>query len=317
MSKGTTLTRWARVVVVSILPPLVASAQQQSCRLRDAASPTDSVTYVLCEPASVMATTDGGATWAARDTGAKGSLRTIAFMDANRGFVAGDAGLLLATGDGGKTWQARPAGTTEHLTAISIAGESVWVAGYAGVVLHSSDGGRTWSRQTTGTALSLESIFFLDPEHGWAVGWSGTIIRTTDGGQTWALVRTPAATWSLSSVYFRDAKIGWTVGFAGQILRSRDGGVTWEAQASPAKGWLTSVIFDSSNHGWITVDRGLLVSEDGGDSWHQFPGDDQLFLTKLVRASTSLLAIGPFGALKQAGNPPGWRKLDALVPSGT
>jgi photosystem II stability/assembly factor-like uncharacterized protein len=303
-----------RLAIISLMCVSLAGAQETSCRFRDGAAPTASVAYVLCEPSTVMVTTDGGATWAARDTGAKRRLRAIAFTDVNRGFVVGDGGLLLATGDAGKTWQVRQTGTTESLTDIEFSGQSGWMSGYTGVLLHSGDGGLTWARQTTGTSQSLESIFFLDAERGWAVGWAGTILRTANGGQTWEQIRTPAASWSLSSVYFRDAKNGWAVGFAGQILRSRDGGATWDAQTSPVKSWLTCVLFDASNRGWITVDNGFLVSEDGGESWRSLAVDDRAFLSKLVRVKDSVWAIGQSQALKQADSSVAWRKIDKLLP---
>jgi photosystem II stability/assembly factor-like uncharacterized protein len=303
-----------RLAIISLMGVSLAGAQQTACRFRDGAAPTASVAYVLCEPSTVMVTTDGGATWAARATGAKTRLRAIAFTEVNRGLVAGDGGLLLATEDGGKTWQVRETGTTVSLTDIEFVGQSGWISGYTGVLIHSIDGGRTWARQTSGTSQSIESMFFLDAEHGWAVGWAGTILRTSNGGQTWQQIKTPAAEWSLSSVYFRDAKNGWAVGFAGQILRSRDGGSTWDAQTSPAKGWLTCVLFDGSNRGWITADDSFLVSEDGGESWRSVAVDKRAFLSKMVQVKGSIWALGPFQALKQGTAKMAWQKIENLVP---
>src|ERR1019366_978840 len=96
-----------RLAIVLSMSAALAGAQETSCRFRDGASPAASVAYVLCEPSTVMVTTDSGATWASRNAAAKGRLRAIAFTDVNRGLAAGDGGLLLATGDGAKTWQAR------------------------------------------------------------------------------------------------------------------------------------------------------------------------------------------------------------------
>ena len=255
-----------------------------------------------------------GATWTKNETGAKERLRAMAFLDANRGFVIGDHGLLLATEDGGKKWQARPLETKEHLMDVTFVGESGWISGFQGVLLHSADGGRTWTKQKTGTTQTLETVFFLDQDHGWTVGWAGTILLTTDGGKTWKQVRSDAATWSLTSVQFRDPQNGWMVGFAGQILRSHDGGLTWQAQASPIKSWLTSVLFDSSNRGWITYDDGFLVSEDGGESWKNVPLEGQYFLSRLLKVDQSLWVIGQSVALKQSGGLK-WTKIDSLVPN--
>jgi photosystem II stability/assembly factor-like uncharacterized protein len=116
-------------------------------------------------------------------------------------------------------------------------------------------------------------------------------------------------------VYFRDANNGWIVGFSGQILRSRDGGVTWTAQASPVKSSLASILFDSSNRGWITADETLLTSQDGGETWKNVAGvDDQLFLCQLITVNGSPWAIGQLGVLRQTGPSSEWKKIESLVP---
>jgi photosystem II stability/assembly factor-like uncharacterized protein len=326
--QGGILASLVKVLALSVLWQLAANGQvaasaesaasgqeQKSCWLRDGVSPAPSLVYLLCEQGGLMVTTDGGKTWSNRDTGTKGHMRNIEFSDANHGFAVGDDGLLVATADGGKSWEPRKTAVTDNLTAIQFVGQSGWVTGYDGVILHSADGGATWAPQTTGTRESLENVFFVDAEHGWVVGWAGMILRTTDGGKTWQPVRSDAASWSLSSVYFRDANNGWIVGFSGQILRSRDGGVTWTAQASPVKSTLTSILFDSSNRGWITADETLLVSEDHGETWKTVSGvDDQLFLCQLIAVNGAPWAIGQLGVLRQTGQKAEWKKIESLVP---
>ena len=115
----------------------------------------------------------------------------------------------------------RTTGIKEHLLSVFTLGNLAWAGGFEGTLLHSIDGGHTWSKQNSGTTMALESIFFLDADHGWAVGWSGTILRTTDGGKTWQTIKTDAAQWSLAAVRFIDPNNGWAVGFSGQLLHSR------------------------------------------------------------------------------------------------
>jgi photosystem II stability/assembly factor-like uncharacterized protein len=57
------------------------------------------------------------------------------------------------------------------------------VAGYQGLILHTSDGGKTWETQKTGTTQTLESISFLDANHGWAIGWASCSLRCASGGK--------------------------------------------------------------------------------------------------------------------------------------
>ncbi|SPE36599.1 Glycosyl hydrolase, BNR repeat-containing protein [Candidatus Sulfopaludibacter sp. SbA6] len=311
MAKGMTLM----LMGMCALPLLAGSSSERSCWLRDAASPANSVVYALCEQGGLWTTTDGGSTWTRHETGATGRARAMAFLDAKRGFVIGDRGMLLATEDGGMEWQARPIDTKEHLMDITFAGESGWIVGYQGVILHSTDGGRTWTKQKAGTTQTLETIFLLDANHGWVTGWAGTILRTSDGGQTWEKISAAAASWSLTSVYFRDTKNGWMVGFAGQILRSRDGGATWQTETSPVKSWLTAVEFDGSNRGWIAYDDGLLVSEDGGDTWKTVPVGGRFFLAKLLQVNDSMWAMGQSVMLKSDAMK--WSRIESLVPGGT
>src|ERR1039457_1096932 len=117
-----------------LLPLLAAASDKEHCYLRDVSAPTVSSAFVLCEQGLVYATTDAGATWTARDTGASVTLHAISFSDANHGFVAGEGGTLLATADGGKTWQTRNTGSTEHLLAIFTLGDRAWVSGFDGTI---------------------------------------------------------------------------------------------------------------------------------------------------------------------------------------
>jgi photosystem II stability/assembly factor-like uncharacterized protein len=302
---------WKWFLMLPVLPGLAAA--QGNCWLRDGVSPAAKLVYLLCEQGQMVVTTDGGATWQTRDTGATQHLRNIDFIDANHGFAVGDGGLLLATSDGGRKWEVRQTGVKDNLAAIQFVGQSGWAVGFDGVMLHSADGGKTWSRQESGTRESLEGLYFLDENNGWAVGWAGTILKTTDGGAKWQAIKTDAAAWSLSGVYFRDAKNGWIVGFSGQIIRSRDGGATWQAQKSPVASWLTSIAFDKAGRGWITADDSLLVSEDGGENWRKVPVEDQLFLAQLIPVDGSLWAMGQLGVLRQTGDGLTFKRLETLV----
>ncbi len=270
--------------------------------------------WVLCDQSAAYVT-DGGGAWQTRPLPESPLLHAIKFVDARRGYIAGEEGTLLATSDGGRTWTRIPLPTTERLEAIQWVGDSGWIAGYAGVILHTSDGGKSWELQNSGVKQPLEGLYFADRDHGWAVGWAGTITRTTDGGRTWKAAEDDGGvSWSLSAVYFRDLQNGWAVGFNGTILRSRDGGAKWEAVQSPTQDWLTSVVFDETGRGWITSDSRVLTSDDGGATWRATtPTEDRLFLTLLVRGGESLWAVGQYGVLRWSGSASAWKQLDPPV----
>jgi photosystem II stability/assembly factor-like uncharacterized protein len=300
--------RMGWLVALGLIPLATFAADERACNMRDAALPTNSITYVLCEQGLMLVTNDEGATWSQRKIPSTGGLRAVAFLDVNRGLTVGDGGAILATDDAGRSWQPRTSGTKEVLTDIQMVGEEGWVAGYDGVLLHTADGGKTWSKQNTGQALSLEALFFLDAQNGWAVGWSAMVLHTVDGGKKWQQVKIPGAQWSLSAITFTDAKNGWISGFAGQLFRTKDGGATWEAKKTPVSGWLTSVGFDAANRGWITSDEGFLTTTDGGDTWKLQPTEGQLFLNKVLRNTGTTWALGPFGMVKQTAGTQ-WKKI--------
>ncbi|MCS6953102.1 MAG: YCF48-related protein [Bryobacterales bacterium] len=289
--------RYVWVLCASLSLSHAAELSRAPCRVQHAAAAGE-VVWLLCEQGRLFVSEDAGRSWSERRIPAEG-LRAAALFDARRGLVAGERGAVFLTEDHGRNWRRLAVPTEETLTAIHVRGEQAWICGYGGVMLHSADGGRTWVKQNTGILVALESVYFADERHGWAVGWVGTILRTTDGGQTWEPVKTSAAMWSLAAVYFRDPQNGWIVGRFGQILRSRDGGLTWQAQESPVRTSLTSILFDAAGRGWITADSGLLVSEDGGETWRTALDGDWYFLNRLISVGSSLWAVGPFDILKR------------------
>jgi photosystem II stability/assembly factor-like uncharacterized protein len=79
---------------------------------------------------------------------------------------------------------------------------------------------------------------------------------------------------------------------------------------------LGAVSFDKSNRGWITVDNGFLVSEDGGESWKALAIGGRVFLHKLLMVKDSLWAFSPFRVLAQTGKGLEWKRLADPVPEG-
>ena len=97
------------------------------------------------ENGTVLATTNGGATWREQDSGSSKYLQAVAFTDATHGWAVG--------GDEGPT-----------------------------VILATTNGGATWGAQRSGSDSWLQAVAFTDATHGWAVGSGGVILATTDGG---------------------------------------------------------------------------------------------------------------------------------------
>jgi len=150
----------------------------------------------------VLRTTDGGATWTARDLRAQAAgLVDCYFPSPDRGFVTGDA--LPPTG--------------ERVT----------------VVLHTSDGGGSWETLYSGTRPAERGwkIAFPSPRVGYiALESSGSIaglLKTTDGGATWTEMPFLAAPYHQQAIGFVTEDVGWIGGWEATTYETRDGGRTW------------------------------------------------------------------------------------------
>ena len=58
-------------------------------------------------------------------------------------------------------------------------GQSGWAVG-SRTIAHTANGGATWGSQTSSTSNYLESVFFIDANHGWAVGNYGIVLKYTN-----------------------------------------------------------------------------------------------------------------------------------------
>jgi len=107
----------------------------------------DADTAYMCGlDATILRTTDGGATWQFLPTESKFALYTIQIKN-GKGWAVGDKGAYLTSDDNGETW---------HLQEDVIKSKQ-------------------WFRD----------ISFSSPEKGWVVGQSGIVTATNDGGMTW------------------------------------------------------------------------------------------------------------------------------------
>ena len=182
---------------------------------------------------SILATTDGGATWTAQYSLPSGKLYAVASTDDQHAWAVGfdgangGVGAILATTDGGATWTAQDSKAITPLYGVSFANDSDgWVVGMDGEILATQDGGAHWVKQPTSVANPLYGVSFRDKSHGLAVGATdtvaGIVLRTNDGGATW--------TWEdsrhsgdLFGVSFVDARHAWAVGRQGRSWPLTDG----------------------------------------------------------------------------------------------
>lgn len=140
-----------------------------------------------------------------------------------------------------------------------------------------------WTALPSATNASLRGLSVVDGRIVWASGTKGTVLRTTDGGATWAVHAVPGAeSFDLRSIHALNARDAFVASTNGRIYRTNDGGTTWmlEYQASDTSVFLDAIDFWDDQHGMALGDpmQGrffLLVTRDGGDTWHEPPLDQR------------------------------------------
>ena len=161
----------------------------------------------------IMATSDGGRSWARQYAG-PAALDEVDFTDSAHGWAAGP-GALLRTTDGGAHWtslglprvsgQCLAAGSVHFLSptagyAVASLGPPSTPAGSTGAgpagtggagagaaggrLLRTSDGGQSWTA-VAGAPAGVQSACFGSAGSGY-VGTPGRVYQTTDAGKTWA-----------------------------------------------------------------------------------------------------------------------------------
>jgi photosystem II stability/assembly factor-like uncharacterized protein len=180
-------------------------------------------------------------------------------------------------------------------------------------LVRSEDGGRTWQSVATDGYYPAD-VDFLDAQTGYLAGWrcssgggpfgscQGAILGTVDGGSSWHVLQeigtTATANVGTFSLDFLTPMVGYASlpnlegntmgGGLSALEETTDGGQTWH-QLQPAyqwganiqAGWPSAPQFVSPKVGWIALSPGagpgaggVLVTTDGGHTFHQFGAVD-------------------------------------------
>ncbi len=269
-----------------------------SLQFRDVHAVDADTAYLLSignGPASrIYKTIDAGRTWTQQfiNDDPKGFYDCLAFWDARRGVVMGDAidgqMQMLLTDDGGAHWSRVSSGTlpvaqkdegsfaASGTCVVTQPGGHAWiVASNAdhGRLLHTADYGRSWRVDTlpltTRSGSGPQSVAFRDARHGMVFGGgnsaaAGDVLAafSSDGGATWTPRTSPSlarGVWGGVYVPRAEQPLVVAVGPSGAVY-SRDEGLTWTAIDS-LNYW--SVGFASPRAGWAVGVNGRITRLSG------------------------------------------------------
>ncbi len=226
--------------------------------------------------ASILCTTDGGATWATQTNPSGFIMNSVKSINGNRAVAVGENGTVLRTSDGGATWTLGTSNTLEILYDVAISPSYYIAVGSNGLIARSIDLGSSWTVATVGTNAYFGISYVLDAGNQgfWcAVGENGAIATSDNNGLTW-VQRTSGVVENLNKVFFINRFFGYAVGNSNTLLTTGDGGVTWTLVPLPI---LTSTVdlldiqFVNDNYGYISGTNGVLLrTTNGGATWSSF-----------------------------------------------
>ena len=165
----------------------------------------------------ILATSDGGRTWAAQYTG-PAAIGQLDFTGASDGWAVGP-GALLHTTDGGASWTALGEPRVNgHCLSVSSVHFVSPVLGYA-------IAGTTGAGNMPAGSAGAGGPAGADGSAGGSMGAAGgQLLRTTDSGVTWQLAA--GAPDGAQAVCFSTAQDGY-LGVPGRIWRTTDAGASW------------------------------------------------------------------------------------------
>lgn len=277
--------------------------------------------FLLDSAGKLLATTDGGQTWAVRHSDLPlggGSLhavdtQTVVFRDKD--------GRLLRSGDRGTNWVADTSNGRYLKIEFGKAGLG-WGIDTSANLVATQDGGLTWTRVTHPVMGVLNDVHQLDANTWVAVGtdrtWSQSgspwrreaIAYTRDGGKSWTAATVDASVaygkdyqgnpvgLELFGVTASDAKTIWAVDAGGRFLRSDDGGAQWKVaqQGGAGVNWLEDIAFIDAQRGWAVGGSGVLMATtDGGKTWTRQDSNCTRTLTRIHIADSKTLWVSNSG----------------------
>jgi photosystem II stability/assembly factor-like uncharacterized protein len=187
--------------------------------------------------------------WVQQQSWTTAGLRSVYFINAQTGWVAGDTNFILRTTDGGAHWDRHYVDSLKWgAGVIRFWDSNLGLVGEGQYLNKSTDSGLTWCyKPGAGLGVPYGNIVFATPLKGWVIGGMyysgdggcGALYQTSDGGETW-VKRDSSGSYVFRDVAFADSLLGcftadnhgWTYPSDGFVKQTTDGGITWQTVAT-------------------------------------------------------------------------------------
>jgi photosystem II stability/assembly factor-like uncharacterized protein len=166
-----------------------------------------------------------------------------------------------------------------------------------------------WFLQNSNTSSRLNSVHFVDPNHGCAVGNDGTICTTSDGGLNWVL-QSSGTTSHIRCVHFIDTLKGFAM-TSSELLKTIDGGTNWIVQDT-MDAEMTSIYFIDNDTGFVAGRGRMMKTTDGGQSWIKLISAD-MFTSCFWAINSNILYAGGMGGAAIGSTPTIAKSVDGGV----
>ncbi len=240
---------------------------------------------------------------------------SVYFPTETVGYACGQAGAVTSafkSTDGGEHWTGLDVNTTNstnrYLRSVYFMNDltGFYFGGLGGeaVVIKTEDGGTTWNEMTNDAEGYVNSVDFLDDNHGIACLNIGKILETTDGGSTWTQ-RDIGNFVHLNVVQFVDSQVGYMGGRLSTVLKTTDGGQNWTTLDIGADGYdIHDLHFITADYGYIITGTNLRYTEDGGVTWNErvVTGNTEELRTIEFADSDNGWVAGNNGIIYRTGN---------------
>jgi photosystem II stability/assembly factor-like uncharacterized protein len=275
---------------------------------------TGQIGYAVGDRSLFLKTTDGGATWVAKDIGGNGAqnLTAVRCADEKTCVVTTDTGTLLGiTVDGAATFTFPTPSTDPILAAAFATPTRLAAAGQQGSTVVSDDTGANF-RPIGGRLTGKFSRIVAGkvPGSAFAPGPNATLGKTVDGGKTWTRGNV-TTTADVLDVSFPTVADGYALDVSGGLFRTSSGGQFWKTLDTGSTARPGAVYAPSAETVMVIGPTGVRRSTDGGGSFVATKGT-AVARTKLGavdRAGSAIVAYGTQDLIRSVDGGKTWTTI--------